>query len=230
MKDKETDTKMIHRIQPARRRKLTLAAVLTLSVAAIAVPQAAVAQQDAPSVRRNNVELAILGGASLGFEEYRFMGGGNVGWAATKHIFPYVEASYLPGLTRERDQNIGDGITLQQRFEVPAFDFNGGLHLRAPVAESPIVPYAVIGAGGIRYGSTNEVQLLDASGNVLDTGTLNIASQTVFAVNGGAGLRYYVNEKVGLRFEFKAYKPVSGDVISQDPFYRFTGAIFFQIN
>ena len=88
----------------------------------------------------------------------------------------------------------------------------------------------VIGAGGIRYGSTNEVQLLDGNGNVLDTGTLNIGSQTVFAVNGGAGLRYYVNEKVGLRFEFKAYKPVSGDLISQDPFYRFTGAIFFQIN
>ena len=216
---------MTHRIH-----RLTLAGALALCAGILSSPQAAVAQEDAPSVRRNNVEVALLGGASLGFEKYRFMGGGNVGWAATKHIFPYVEASYLPGLIREREQNIGDGIILQQRFEAPAFDFNGGLHLRAPVAESPVVPYAVIGVGGIRYGSTNEVQLVDNSGNVLDTGTLNIDSQSVLAVNGGAGLRYYVNEKVGLRFEFKAYKPVSGDIIKQDPFYRFTGAIFVQIN
>lgn len=216
---------MTHRIH-----KLTLVGALALSAGFLALPQSARAQEDAPSVRRNNVEVAFLGGASLGFEKYRFMGGANVGWAATKHIFPYAEVSYLPGLLRESEQNLGDGIVLRQRFEAPAYDFNAGLHLRAPVAESPVVPYAVIGVGAIRYGSTNDVQLLDSSGNVLDSGMINVPGQSVMAVNGGAGLRYYVNEKVGLRFEFKAYKPVSGDIIKQDPFYRFTGAIFFQIN
>ncbi len=203
---------------------LALLATL-LAAATFAAPQ--LSAQDAPSVRRNNVEVAAMGGVSWGFDKTRVMGGGNVGWAATKNLFPYFEASYLPGLDRTEETTLQSGAVRRSEFSADAFAFDAGLHLRAPIAESPIVPYAVIGIGGLRFNVDSTVTLIGADGSVIDRQSVGQPSSTELAVNFGAGLRYYINEAVGLRFEFKAYRPTNGDY---DNIYRAAAAIFFQIH
>ncbi len=191
----------------------------------LTAPQASA--QDAPSVRRNNVEIAAMGGVSWGFDKTRVMGGGNVGWAATKNLFPYFEATYLPGLDRVEESSLQNGGVQRTEFTADAFAFDTGLHLRAPIAESPVVPYAVIGIGGIRFTTDSTVTLVGPDGAVIDRLSVSQPASTELAVNFGAGIRYYINEAVGLRVEFKGYRPTDG---SFDNIYRAAAAIFFQIN
>jgi hypothetical protein len=76
------------------------------------------------------------------------------------------------------------------------------VHLRAPIREFPIVPYGVIGAGVIRAPSRQfNVDVLGIQV------PFTAPSSTDFAVNFGGGLRYYINQRFGLRGEAKVYKP-----------------------
>jgi hypothetical protein len=174
----------------------------------IALGVAAMAQaQDVPTVKEKTVEVGAFGGTSLGLDKYRFMGGANVGYGITKVIFPYAEVSYFPGIERT------EGIT---RYKFSVTDFHGGLHLRAPIAGSRVVPYGIIGVGMLRFGETKRTV---AGVTSPDDGS------TDFAVNGGGGVRIYVTERFGFRFEGKFYKPTGR---FSDPFGRIVGGIFFQ--
>jgi len=183
------------------KQQLFRAAFVGLGVAAMMVAQ------DVPTVKEKTVEVGAFGGTSIGLDKYRFMGGGNVGYGITKVIFPYAEVSYFPGIQRK------DGSSL---YEVPVTDFHGGLHLRAPIPGSRVVPYGIIGVGMLRFGDTKRTFLGISQ---------SVAGSTDFAVNGGGGVRIYVTERFGFRFEGKIYKPTGR---FPDPFGRIVGGIFFQ--
>jgi hypothetical protein len=174
--------------------------------------------QDAPVVRTGNIEVGGFVGASYGIDEFRVMGGGNVAYALTRHIMPYVEYSYFPRL----DRTVTDAGT-RFNYSFPLNDFHAGVHLRVPIRESRIVPYGVFGLGGI-HAPASRVSVVFPDGTRIDNRP--VPSSTDFAVNFGGGLRYYLNERFGFRVEAKAYKPTGNFT---DVFGKVEGGFFFQI-
>jgi hypothetical protein len=180
--------------------------------------------QDAPSVRAGTLEIGGFAGASYGLDKLRVMGGGNVSYGVKKWLLPYVEFSYFPGIARE--YKVTQGIANQDvAYNVPMEDFHGGVHLRAPIKGSKVVPYGVFGFG-LLHSSFNGTAKFTVNNNPPTFAPFQQAS-TDAAVNFGGGLRYYTNEKLGFRLEAKAYRPVSG------PFSNFVGkfevGIFYQV-
>ncbi|MBM3782760.1 MAG: hypothetical protein FJW30_00285 [Acidobacteria bacterium] len=154
-------------------------------------------------VRSGSFEVGGFVGASYGIDEFRWMGGANVTYAANKWILPYGEFSYFPGIGRKQSRTIpGLSQPVNINYNIPLTDFHGGVHIRMPIREFPIVPYAVFGVGMIHAPSRQF--------NVNVEGIqvpFTAAASTDPAVNFGGGLRYYINQRVGVRAEAKAYKP-----------------------
>src|ERR1041385_2411668 len=99
-------------------------------------------------VRPNSFEVGGFAGASYGIDKFRGMGGGNVTYAINKYILPYVEYSYFPGIGRVQNGVFaGTGNPYRLTYSIPLSDFHGGVHIRIPIREKPIVPYAVFGMG-----------------------------------------------------------------------------------
>ena len=155
-------------------------------------------------------------GGSYGLDTWRVMGGGNVAYAATRVVMPYVEYSYFPGIQRQATFPSGS-----LNYSVPVSDVHGGVHVRLPLGESPIVPYLVAGMGMLRFGETN-VKITFPDGTVIGDA---IAGNSSFAANFGGGIRMYTREHVGFRIEAKIYKPTGQYT---DPFYKVEGGVFFQ--
>jgi hypothetical protein len=201
-----------------------LPAVPTL-VLALCFAQVALAQ-DMPIVRTGNTEIGGFVGASFGIDKARVMGGGNVAYAATRVVMPYVEFSYFPGIGRKQSVSLGtSGRSAQFNFQVPLYDFHGGVHLRVPVKDSRVIPYGVIGAGMIHtLKRTEKVVISDSLGSF--NIPVDVPARSDFALNFGGGLRFYVNERYGFRVEVKAYKPTG---TFKDLFGKVEGGFFFQI-
>jgi len=190
----------------------------------------AVAQQDPPQPQPQhdkqtniglptapgNTEVGGFIGGSYGLDSWRVMGGGNVAYALTRYIMPYGEFSYLPGISRQISNSNGN-----VNYDVRLIDFHGGVHIRFPLGQSKTVPYAVAGAGIIHSGKTPITVAFPDGFTVSDT----IAASTDFAVNFGAGLRYYATERLGFRVEGKVYKPTG---TYTTPFYKIEVGVFFQ--
>lgn len=160
--------------------------------------------QNVSIVRANSYEIGGFVGASYGVDKFRVMGGGNITYAINRYILPYFEYSYFPEIGREITQNFaGSGNAFTAKFTVPVSDFHGGVHIRMPIIrESPVVPYLAIGAGGLRAGKSSF--LFESAAT---TQRIDVAPQTVFAVNGGGGLRFYIGQRWGMRAEGKIYGP-----------------------
>lgn len=178
--------------------KFTLRAVCLTLLGAVGL-----SAQTASVVRSGSYEVGGFIGASYGIDDFRFMGGANVTYAANKYILPYAEFSYFPGIGRSQSRTI-PGLTqpVKISYNIPLTDFHGGVHIRMPIREFPIVPYAVIGVGMIH---APERQF-----NVNVEGIqvpFTSAASTDAAVNFGGGLRYYINQRFGIRGEAKVYKP-----------------------
>jgi opacity protein-like surface antigen len=77
------------------------------------------------------------------------------------------------------------------------YDFNGHVNVRIPF-RSHWAPYIVLGAGLLH--STAERAVSTASGSSIEK-----TSDNDFAFHIGAGLRYYVTDKWGIRPEWKYY-------------------------
>src|SRR5262249_54051667 len=103
------------------------------------------------AVRSGSFEVGPFIGASYGIDELRVMGGGNITFALNKWVLPYAEYSYFPGIGRNATGS--DAVIGQYKlhYSIPISDFHGGVHLRIPIRESPIVPYLVFGAGGLTH-------------------------------------------------------------------------------
>ena len=159
--------------------------------------------QTASVVRSGSYEVGGFVGASYGIDEFRWMGGANVTYAANKYILPYGEFSYFPGIGRKQSRTIpGLSAPVNISYSIPLSDFHGGVHIRMPIREFPIVPYAVFGVGMI-HAPQRQFNVNVEGIQVPFTS----AASTNAAVNFGGGLRYYINQRVGVRAEAKVYKP-----------------------
>jgi hypothetical protein len=172
-------------------------------------------------VRSGSFEVDPFIGASYGIDKFRVMAGGNVTYAATKNILPYFEYSYFPGIPHTVTA-LGCSSTLS----TPLSDIHGGVHIRLPFKESPIVPYLVFGIGVIAYpgrsATLNSCGISDLS--------VPFPGGADFTFNGGGGLRYYLggSGRFGFRVEAKVYKPATGP-FSNDTIGKVEAGFFFQL-
>ncbi|HEU0123231.1 MAG TPA: outer membrane beta-barrel protein [Bryobacteraceae bacterium] len=178
--------------------KNMLRAACLLTLGAVGLPA-----QTASVVRSGSYEVGGFVGASYGIDDFRWMGGANVTYAVNKYILPYAEFSYFPGIGRKQTRTIpGLSQPINISYNIPLSDFHGGVHIRMPIREFPIVPYGVFGAGMIH---APERQFnVDVEGIPV---AFTSAASTDAAINFGGGLRYYINQRFGIRAEAKAYKP-----------------------
>ena len=195
--------------------------------------------QSVPNVGKGNVEVGLFGGESYGLDRFRPMGGANVAYGLSPKLFAFVESSYLPGVLREAAGSTG-AISSEQGGKFNMTDFHGGLHIRLLRPESRVVPYLVAGLGLI-HESTGTLPSCETFGTVTECRSgFNVPASTIFAVNAGAGLRFFFTEHFALRLEFKAFKPTSeptavavessavGEKLGARVFYRFAIGPVFQ--
>lgn len=209
-----------------RTRKIGFPLVLTAAAMLIAVSPDAAAQSKSV-IRSGSIEIGPFLGASYGIDQTRFMGGGNVTFAVNKYILPYAEFSYFPGIGRSTSGTFpGTGRPFTTTYSLPLSDFHGGVHIRIPIKEKPIVPYLVFGLGGLtNFSRTVTANYTDATGQTTQL-PLTVAGGTAFAINTGGGIRFYMGQRYGLRVEAKAYKPY-GDY--PDVFGKVEVGFFFQL-
>ena len=98
-------------------------------------------------------------------------------------------------------------IPFQASTRIPFQDVHGGVHIRFPVRENPLAPYAVFGMGVVAY----KARTLTFAGSTTNPNTpppppIRLKASSDFAVNFGGGVRYYVSQRLGMRLEGKAYK------------------------
>jgi hypothetical protein len=160
-------------------------------------------------VRPGSFELGPFVGASYGIVNAQYMVGGNLTFAVNKFILPYVEYSYLPQVAKPV---LGTAATSGSPFTVNTnisfSDFHGGVHLRFPIHEKPIVPYLAFGVGALTHSSQSGTGLIiNPSPFPPSPFTFTQTGGSDFAINGGGGLRYYFNQRYGIRVEAKVYKP-----------------------
>ena len=182
------------------------------------VPAEKVVTKDvAPPMRPGNIEAGGFIGGSYGIDNWRVMGGGNVSYALTRIFVPYAEVSYFPGIDRQLSTPLG-----KADFSVPITDVHGGVHIRFPIGQSRIVPYAAAGAGVIHSGNA-PVKVIFPDGTTLND---TVSGSSNFAVNFGGGLRFYTQQGSGMRFEAKVYKPTG---VYTAPFYKVEVEFFFRL-
>jgi hypothetical protein len=179
-------------------------------------------------VRSGSFEIGGFVGASYGVDAFRVMGGGNVTYAVNRWLLPYAEYSYFPGIARSISQPVPGipNLTAQSTFSAPLSDFHGGVHIRIPIRESRVVPYAVFGLGGLKRISRDTVLSYPGADGLSHNFVANDPGGTDFAVNFGGGLRYYLNQRFGFRLEAKGYK-ANGSIT--DTFGKVEAGFFYQL-
>lgn len=177
-------------------------------------------QKPAVSQQKGDSELGLFSGAVFSpFAERPKIGAGaNYAYALNKYVYPYGEVSFLPVGTAETVKLGNTSFEYNARLA----DLHGGIHLRLPV-NNRFVPYGVIAVGGFRSFSASLEERNLQSGTLINSRKLPSLMQ--FAFNYGGGIRYYLNNKLGLRFEVKGYGPTGN--FGGTPI-RIMGGIFFQ--
>jgi hypothetical protein len=123
-------------------------------------------------------------------------------------------------------QFFGTGISGTLSYPVPLTDYHGGVHIRLPVfRERPFVPYLAFGLGVVHTPSESTVATYRDASGANGTVQVDVAGGNDFAGNGGAGLRWYINQRFGIRGEAKYYQPKTGP-----GFGKVEVGFFFQIN
>jgi hypothetical protein len=182
--------------------------------------------QAAPPVATGNLELGLFAGESYGLDRFRPMFGGNVAYGASRLLYPFVEGSYLPGLNRVFQSSNGS----TSNYSINLTDFHGGVHFRIVKGNSRIVPYLVAGLGLVHSAGSQAELFRPGPNGPIDVGSSPIPSNTSFALNAGAGMRFFLTERIGIRLEFKAFVPTSAPTgVSNDAFYRFAIGPVFQL-
>jgi hypothetical protein len=162
--------------------------------------------QTVAPIRANSFEIGGFVGSSYGIDKYRVMGGGNVSYAVTKRLLPYVEYSYFPGIPKLQVNPVGSSH-VDTAYSFNLHDLHAGVHYRFTYRESKLVPYAVFGVGMVHSGKVQAVTTDYTVSPPQVYPSTSYASTTDFAVNFGGGLRYYFDQRWGIRAEAKAYKP-----------------------
>lgn len=177
-------------------------------------------------VRKGSFEVSAFAGGNAGAGGENLAIGGNFAFAFTRFLMPYVEASrFLLPFTIHSNPN-DSRIPYLASYQLGLGDVQGGVHLRIPLREKRFVPYVVFGLGALPHFSQTVSATYTASGGGVTKIPLSISGGADFAVNSGAGLRYYWTERIGLRLEAKVYVP-TGNL--SPAFARVVGGIFFQL-
>jgi hypothetical protein len=180
-------------------------------------------------VRSGSVEIGPFFGGSYGIDRWRAMGGGNLTYAVSKYVLPYFEYSYFPGIGRKFTGTFpGTGNPFTASYSIPISDVHGGVHIRIPIREKPVVPYLVGGLGTlINSARTVRVTYTDVSGR--QTLDLSVPRNSDFAFNAGGGIRFYLGGtgRFGFRTEAKVYKPTG--TFSDSTFGKVELGLFFQL-
>lgn len=189
-------------------------------------------------IRSGSVEIGPFFGASVGGSgNYRFMGGGNITYAVNKWILPYFEYSYAPiGASEASATFAGTGRSFQLTGSVPVSDIHGGVHIRFPIREKPVVPYVAFGLGAVTYPNSTFTATVATAGETQSV-PLTLAGGSNFAVNGGGGLRFYIGQRFGIRTEAKIYRLVGvttsglppGSIALGSTFGKVEAGFFFQL-
>ncbi len=183
---------------------------------------------DAPSVRKDVFEFGAFVGSNFApgqnganFDGFRAMGGGNVTYSIHKWVLPYFEYGYFPEVAGSFRP---EGATRRIDYTNTIHDFHGGVHLRTdPIPGTGLVPYAVIGFGGVHTSFTG-TEFYDNGSEA----TLPKESAMLPCFNVGGGLRYYFNENFGIRGEMKFYRPFNGTDRLTQGFGKVEFGIFWQ--
>jgi hypothetical protein len=164
------------------------------------------------AVRAGSVEVGGFVGASYGIDKFHPMGGGNITYAfKNKYVLPYFEYSYFPGIGHQSQLSLGAGETLTHNYTLPYSDIHGGVHIRIPIPEKPVVPYLAFGVGSIHYPSRTDV-FTGSLNNVAITQSVPVSGGSDFTINGGGGIRWYLGSSgtYGFRGEAKFYRIMDG--------------------
>ena len=201
---------------------------MRIAPAALILSMLPLSAQDAPIIRPGNFELGGFAGVSVvSNAEVKGSLGGNLAYSLTRTFMPYAEISYFP----KNDVEFGvpglAGATSQ--YNTSALDYSAGLHVRAPLPHSRIVPYGIIGLGGFRYSGKLVEGSFQNPFNPQDhlTTVATRATNTDLAVSYGGGIRYYMHEAFGFRVEAKAYQPINSLIAHR--FVRCTAGVFLQL-
>jgi hypothetical protein len=98
--------------------------------------------------------------------------------------------------------------------------------VRLPIRESRVVPYIVGGVGMIHSPGATITARFNTPGVAEEQViSLNAAASTTWAVNGGAGLRWYTTQRFGFRAEVKGYHT---GLARNATFGKITAGLFFQ--
>lgn len=202
-------------------RSVSLLAVLILAAGINSFAQSS-------AVRSGSIEAGGFVGASYGIDKLHPMGGGNITYAVNKWILPYFEYSYFPGIGHQSALALSPTVTLTHNYTLPYSDVHGGVHIRIPIAEKPIVPYVVFGLGTIIYPSRTDTFTGTISGQPI-TQSVPVPGGDDFTINFGGGLRYYMGQsgKVGIRAEAKGYRIMEG-AFSGTTFGKVEFGFFYQ--
>jgi hypothetical protein len=193
--------------------RFRMTSVFYAALALAAAAGSASAQQNVSFLRTGSIEAGVFGGASYGIVSYQGMVGGNVTIAANKWILPYVEYTYLPQVAfpLAPSLSVPAGYTVAVNHNISFSDFHGGVHIRLPIHDSPVVPYLAVGVGVLTHFSQDVTFTTTppaGSGFGSTSQTITVPTGSNFAVNAGGGIRYYLaSERFGFRAEAKVYKP-----------------------
>jgi len=185
--------------------------------------------RDAVPCTAHNFEAGLYFGESYGLDRFRPMIGGNVAYGLSCRLYPFVEASYMPGILRTN--NVGDAASPSYRqFSLNMTDVHTGMHFRIPIPEFPIMPYVVGGFGLIRQAKGTATFVNVSSFGQVDRQTVTVPSSVSPAFEFGGGLRVFFNDRFALRVEVKGFKPTSAPApLEPRVFYRFAIGPVFQI-
>ena len=206
----------------------TLFSVLNFAAAISGMTSNACAQ-NVSIVRSGSFEFGGFAGITYGVDKVRALGGGNVTYAINKWLLPYAEYSYFPGIPRTLTQSVPglSGVIATSTFPVPLSDFHGGVHIRIPIRESPIVPYGVFGVGALTHSQHSRTETYTGADGLSHSIPATDASGSDLTVNFGGGLRYYRNQRFGFRLEAKAYRPTNSSLTPA--FGKVEVGVFYQL-
>jgi hypothetical protein len=183
------------------------------------------------AVRSGSVEIGPFIGGSYGIDKFHVMAGGNITYALKNRIvLPYFEYSYFPGIPHSLPVPVPGGA-LVDNFKVAFSDVHGGVHIRIPIKEKPVVPYLVIGVGTMIYPGRTDSVSGTLNGSPISNVPVTVQGGSDFTVNFGGGIRYYMGKSgtYGFRTEAKYYHIAQG-AFSGTSFGKVEVGFFFQIH
>ena len=166
---------------------------------ALLLPVCAAAQSDETDVG----EVAGYAGLAAGIGTHAAVGA-SFATALSRYHLGFLDVAYAP-LGSDALRGPFSGITRSH-----LYDFNGGVHVRAPVTQR-FAPYLVVAAGLLhsRFSARlpERISLEDSDND--------------FAFHAGVGARYYITDKWGVRPEYR-YS------VTERNFSRFVVGVFYQ--